>query len=167
MSDSIVTMNLSEDADGMVPLDKFSKTTTFVPEMPEKNVNEYKDTMDSTPIADVMSYPQEQGFESPMMGTDPRAVQMAQQQVMIPTPQNTVSKESDKKKKNPFDLTDEQLDALIVVFAAGVSVSKPIQEKLASSVPKFLNNQGNRSLVGLASTGIVAAIVFYITRKYF
>ncbi len=167
MSDSIVTMNLSEEADGMVPVDRFSKTTTLVPEIPEKNVNEYKADMDSTPISDVMSYPQDQGFESPMMGTDPRAVQMAQQQVMIPTPQNSVPTDSAKKKKNPFDLTDEQLDALIVVFAAGISVSKPIQEKLASSVPKFLNNQGNRSLVGLASTGAVAAVVFYVTRKYF
>jgi hypothetical protein len=167
MSDSIVTLNLSDDAGGMVPIDRFSKTTTLVPEMSEKNVNEYKDTMDSTPIADVMTYQQDQGFESPMMGSDPRAVQMAQQQVMIPTPQNSISNESNKKKKNPFDLTDEQLDALIVVFAAGVSVSKPIQEKLASSIPKFLNSQGNRSLVGLASTGAVAAVVFYVARKYF
>ena len=151
----------------MVPIDRFSKTTTLVPEMSEKNVNEYKDTMDSTPIADVMNYQQDQGFESPMMGSDPRAVQMAQQQVMIPTPQNSISTESTKKKKNPFDLTDEQLDALVVVFAAGVSVSKPIQEKLASSVPKFLNNQGNRSVIGLASTGVVAAVVFYVARKYF
>ena len=167
MSDSIVTLNLSDDASDMIPIDRFSKTTTFVQEMHEKNVNEYKDNMDSTPIADVMSYSQEQGFESPMMGTDPRAVQMAQQQVMVPTPQNSVSTESKKNKKNPFDLTDEQLHALIVVFATGVSVSKPIQEKLAISIPKFLNNQGNRSLVGLASTGVVAAVVFYVTRKYF
>ena len=44
---------------------------------------------------------------------------------------------------------------------------KPIQEKLAGSVPRFFNAQGNRSLVGLGSTGVVAAIVFYVTRKYF
>lgn len=166
MSDSVVTMNLSEDNDSMVPLDKFSKSNAFVPELPEKNVNEYKDAMDSTPISDVMSYPQEQTFETPMMGADPRAVQMAQQQVMIPTPQNTVSKETNKKKL-PFDLTVEQFDALVVLLAAGISVSKPVQEKLASNVPKFLNAQGNRSLVGLASTGTVAAVIFYVTRKYF
>ena len=166
MSDSVVTMNLSEDSDGMVPLDKFSKSTTFVPELPEKNVNEYKDAMDSTPISDVMSYPQEHTFEAPMTGVDPRAVQMAQQQVMIPTPQNMVSKETTKKKL-PFDLTVEQFDALVVLVAAGISVSKPIQEKLPGTVPKSLNAQENRSLVGLASTGTVAAIIFYVARKYF
>ena len=101
-----------------------------------------------------------------MPGVDPRAVQMAQQQVMLPTPQNMVSKETTKKKL-PFDLTVEQFDALVVLVAAGISVSKPIQEKLASSVPKFLNAQVNRSLVGLASTGTVAAIIFYVARKYF
>jgi|TARA_B110000971_G_scaffold221366_1_gene268209 hypothetical protein len=170
MTDSVYTLNLSEDTESMVPIDKHSRSNAFVPELSEKNVSNYKDTMDSTPIADVMTQPQEASFDTPMMGVDPRAVQMAHQQVMMPPSsiQNSTGKDSsDKKKKNPFDLTDEQLDALIVLIATGVSVSKPIQEKLASTVPKFLNNQGNRSFVGLASTGAVAAIVFYVARKYF
>jgi len=105
-------------------------------------VSEYKDNMDSTPISDVMMNTQEQPFESSLMGNDPRAIQMAHQQVMMaPQPaQMAASNEkaqSEKKNKNPFDLTDDQLEALIVVLATGVAVSKPIQEKLASSVPKF------------------------------
>ncbi len=172
MENSLYTMNLSEDSDGMVPIDAQSRSTAFVSENPEKNVSEYKDNMDSTPISDVMMNAQEQSFEPPLMGNDPRAAQMAHQQVMMaPQPAQVVAQkeksQSDKKGKNPFDLTDDQLEALIVVFAAGIAVSKPIQEKLASSVPKFLNAQGNRSLVGLGSTGAVAAIVFYVARKYF
>tara|TARA_B110000503_G_scaffold25648_1_gene40517 strand:+ start:8884 stop:9372 length:489 start_codon:yes stop_codon:yes gene_type:complete len=162
-------MNLSEDNDGMVPVDSKARSNAFVAEDPEKNVSEYKDSMDSTPISDVMMQPQDNNFDSPMMGADPRAVQMAHQQVMM-APQSANSNDGgkpDKKKKNPFDLTDDQLEALIVVLATGISISKPIQEKLASSVPKFLNDQGNRSIVGLASTGAVAAIVFYVARKYF
>ncbi len=172
MENSLYTMNLSEDSDGMVPIDSKARSNAFVPENPEKNVSEYKDNMDSTPISDVMMNAQEQSFEPPLMGADPRAVQMAHQQVMMPSQNGQVVNsndggKADKKKKNPFDLTDEQLEALIVVLATGVAISKPIQEKLAGSVPKFLNAQGNRSIVGLASTGAVAAIVFYVARKYF
>ena len=172
MENSLYTMNLSEDSDGMVPIDANSRSNAFVSEDPEKNVSEYKDNMDSTPISDVMMNTQEQPFESPLMGNGPRSVQMAHQQVMMaPQPAQMVASnekaQPDKKNKNPFDLTDDQLEALIVVLATGVAVSKPIQEKLASSVPKFLNAQGNRSLIGLGSTGAVAAIVFYIARKYF
>jgi len=77
--------------------------------------------MDSTPISDVMMNTQEQPFESSLMGNDPRAIQMAHQQVMMaPQPaQMAASNEkaqSEKKNKNPFDLTDDQLEALIVVF---------------------------------------------------
>ena len=163
MPEPVYTLNLSDEADGMVPIDSNSRSNAFVAEDPKKNVSEYKDDMDS----------QDQSFDSPMMGADPRAVQMAHQQVlMAPQPAQAAtaiqeSGKSDKKKKNPFDLTDEQLEALIVVLATGVAISKPIQEKLAGSVPRFLNAQGNRSLVGLASTGTVAAVVFYVARKYF
>lgn len=172
MTEPVYTLNLSEEIDGMVPIDN-SRSNAFVAEDPKKNVSDSKDDMDSTPISDVMMQSQEQSFDSPLMGADPRAVQMAHQHVMMapqPAQAATAVKESansDKKKKNPFDLTDEQLDALIVIVATGISISKPIQEKLASSVPRFLNAQGNRSLVGLGSTGVVAAIVFYVTRKYF
>jgi hypothetical protein len=45
-------------------------------------------------------------------------------------------------------------------------VSKPIQDRLATSIPKFLNEQGGRSLVGLASTGAVAAVIFFLVKDY-
>ena len=179
MSTDIYTMNLSESSDGMVPIDMGNRSNAFVPEAQsntyapeikeEKNIHDYKDDMDSTPISDILGGPQEgNSFEPPLMAVDPRAVQVAQANAMMPQIQAAAQKTEDStKKKNPFDLTDDQLQTLVVVFATAVAVSKPIQEKLANTVPRFLNAQGNRSLVGLASTGAVAGVVFYITRKYF
>ena len=168
MSADIPTFNLSDSGDGMVPLNNNNnQTTSFVPKMPEKNVGENKDMMDSTPIADIMGHPQDM-MEPPSLSVDPR---MIQQQVMVP-PTTTMSvsgaeTKEKKGKKNPFDLTDEQLHAVLVAACTAAAISKPVQEKLASTIPQFLNTQGNRSLVGLASTGAVAAIVFFIVNLYF
>ena len=65
-----------------------------------------------------------------------------------------------------LNLTDDQMIALVAGAAAALAVSKPVQDKLVTSIPKFLNEQGSRSMVGLASTGLVAAIVFYIVKDY-
>jgi len=82
--------------------------------------------------------------------------------------QQQPTQRSDKKteNKNPFNLTDEQFQALVVAVCTAIAISKPVQEKLANFVPSFLNDQGNRSVVGLASTGAVAAVVFYVARRY-
>lgn len=161
-------MNLSEDASGMVPI---NHSTSFMPEnFHEKNVGEKKDTMDSTPISDIMGQPQQQQFnEPPAMAMDPRMLD-AQPRVELPRqviatgPQK--SETPKQAKQNPFNLTDDQFHALLVVACTGVAVSKPIQEKLANTVPKFLNAQGGRSLVGIASTGAVAGIIFFVLRRY-
>ena len=52
-SEHVPTMNLFDDGEGMVPLQTQDKpSTAFKP--PEKNMSTNKDTMDSTPINDVM-----------------------------------------------------------------------------------------------------------------
>lgn len=155
MSD-VRTLNLSDADDGMVSLND-KPSTTFVP---KKNIREHKDTMDSTPIADIIGQPQEM-LEPPMMAMDPRMMHQA-----VP-PTHVVNKDTPTTKKtNPMNLTDDQMLALVVAACTAVAISKPVQEKLASTVPKFLNAQGNRSLVGLASTGLVAAILFYFVKRY-
>lgn len=159
MSD-VRTLNLSDGDNGMVTL-KDNPSTTFVT---EKNVSEKKETMDSTPIADVMGQPQEM-LEPPMMAMDPRMMQQQQIPQMINSP-NVSTPEIAPKKTNPMNLTDEQMQALIVALCTAIAISKPVQEKLAGSVPKFLNAQGNRSMVGLAVTGLVAAIIFYFAKRY-
>jgi hypothetical protein len=149
-------MNLSDADDGMVSLND-KPSTTFVP---EKNISEHKDTMDSTPISDVMGQPQEM-LEPPMMAMDPRMMHQASPQMVAP-------KEAlaPVKKANPMNLTDEQMQALVVAVCTAIAISKPVQEKLAGTVPKFLNAQGNRSMVGLAVTGLVAAVIFYFAKRY-
>ena len=156
MSD-VRTLNLSDADDGMVSLND-NPSTAF---MPEKNMDEHKDTMDSTPISDVMGQPQEM-LEPPMMAMDPRMMQQAPQQMVSAPP----TKEAPMKKANPMNLTDEQLQALVVAVCTAAAISKPVQEKLAGTIPKFLNAQGNRSMVGLASTGLVAAVLFYFAKRY-
>src|SRR5210317_2255990 len=157
------TMNLSDSGDGMVSLNN-NQSTNFVPNNPpEKNVSENKQTMDSTSISDIMGQA-EDPMEPPMMSQDPRMTQMQMQTPMMMAQQQTQEKKPESK--NPFNLTDDQFEALIVAACAAVAISKPVQEKLANFVPSFLNDQGHRSAVGLASTGLVAAIAFYIARRY-
>ena len=166
MATDVRTMNLSDNGDGMVSLNN-NQGTSFVPNIPpEKNVSENKQTMDSTSICDIMG--QEQLLEPPMMSADPRMEQMQMQAPMMMAQQQPVQQTTEKKSesKNPFNLTDDQFEALIVAVCAAAAISKPVQEKLANFVPSFLNDQGNRSAIGLASTGMVAAIAFYVARRY-
>ena len=161
MSTEVRTLNLSENDDGMVPL-----TTSFVQNnQPEKNVSQNKEmTMDSTAIADIMGQP-EMPLEPPMMESDPRVQQpVVMQQPMVVQQQQP--QQAAAQTKNPFNLTDEQMQAVVVAACTAAAISKPVQEKLANYVPQFLNEQGHRSMVGLAATGAVAAGIFYVLKKY-
>jgi hypothetical protein len=157
-SDQVNTMNLADDGEGMVPLND-NPSVAFIP---EKNMSESKETttMDSTPINDIM-------MEPPMMMDEPK-MQGMMPQMTAPQPQGAYAtpQAPQPEKKNPLNLTDEQLTALVVAACTAIAVSKPIQDRLATSIPKFLNEQGGRSMVGLAATGAVAAIVFYIAKDY-
>ena len=159
-SNDVPTMNLFDDGEGMVPLQQNNKPSTAF-KQPEKNVSTDKDTMDSTPINDIM-------MEPPMMTDEPR-MQGVMPQMTAPQPQGaypTPQAPPQPEKKNPFNLTDEQLTALVVAACTAAAVSKPVQDRLATSIPKFLNEQGGRSMVGLATTGAVAAVIFYIVKDY-
>src|SRR5210317_1007054 len=161
MSTEVRTLNLSDNDDGMVPI-----TTSFVQNnQPEKNVSQNKEmTMDSTAIADIMGQP-EMPLEPPMMESDPRVQQpVVMQQPMMMQPQQ--QQQAAPQTKNPFNLTDEQMQAVIVAACTAAAISKPVQKKLANYVPQFLNEQGHRSMVGLAATGAVAAGIFYVLKRY-
>ncbi len=187
----VYTMNLSENSDGMVNLNN-NKSTNFIandetnslppptfsppqqqqmPSIPlEKNLSENKQIMDSTSISDIMGQP-EAPLEPPMMAQDPRMTQMQMQAPMMqaqaqPQVQPQAQSNESNGNSNPFNLTDEQFQVLVVAVCTAIAISKPVQEKLANFVPSFLNDQGNRSMVGLASTGVAAAAVFYIIKKY-
>ena len=163
-SDRVYTMNLSDDGEGMVPISQ-NQSTSFIKNeaqiQPEKNVSQSKETMDSTPINDIMMDPPQMTEEPRMQGMMP--------QMTAPQPQGMHAANGQAEKpesKNPLNLTDEQMAAALVAACTALAVSKPIQDKLATSIPKFLNEQGGRSMVGLATTGVVAGLAFYIVKDY-
>ena len=160
-SEHVPTMNLFDDGEGMVPLHTQDKPSTAF-KVPEKNMSTNKDTMDSTPINDIMMEPPALTEDPRVQGVMPQMV-AAQPQAAYPSPK---AKEEAPESKNPLNLTDDQLTALIVAACTAIAVSKPIQDRLATSIPKFLNEQGGRSMVGLATTGAVAAIIFFFTKSY-
>ena len=125
MATDVRTMNLSDNGDGMVSLNN-NQGTSFVPNIsPEKNVSENKQTMDSTSISDIMGQAEEP-LEPPMMGTDPRMAQMHMQAPMMMAQQQPVAQQTTEKKsesKNPFNLTDDQFQALIVAVCAAAAIS--------------------------------------------
>ena len=173
MSTDVRTLNLSDNSDGMVALNNNMSTNFIENKQPpvieppnivsEKNIDFKQSTMDSTPIQDVMQ--PEAPLEPPMMAVDPRMTQAQAQAPMMGLQQPTEAKKS-TSSENPFNLTDDQFQALVVAVCTAIAISKPVQEKLATTVPRFLNDSGARTMVGLGSTGLVAAVVFYFVRRY-
>jgi len=47
-----------------------------------------------------------------------------------------------------------------------IAYSKPVQGKLSTMVPKFLGDNGEISMTGMAVTALIAAIVFYFARQF-
>lgn len=170
--DSVETMNLSDGGDGMVSLDRgmpppiapssipakiqTERTNAFVPEPNNNLLNNKEDMMDATPIEDVLME------EEPQM----RAPMMQSQQMMQPQAAPQAAPQAPPTaSKNPLNLTDDQMQALMVAAAAAVAFSGPVQEKLGSTIPNFLVN-GDRSTVGLAASGVVAAALFYFGQRF-
>lgn len=122
--------------------------------------------MDSTPLSDIMTS-QEVMEQQPMM-PPPQSTMMAQQPMMM-APQQQVPAQAQQQaplpSKNPFNLTDEQLQALVVAVCAAIAFSEPVQARLGSTIPQFLAESGNRSMVGLLISGLVAAILFYFGQR--
>ena len=159
-SNDVSTMNLFDDGEGMIPLHENNRPSTAF-KQPENNVSQHKETMDSTPINDIMMDPPQMTEEPRMQGMMP--------QMTAPQPQGMHAANGQAEKpesKNPLNLTDEQMAAALVAACTALAVSKPIQDKLATSIPKFLNEQGGRSMVGLATTGVIAAVIFFVAKTY-
>ena len=164
------TLNLSDSGDGMVPIGQ--PENSYMPEpppvqnkQPEKNVSREHIKMDSTPLSDIMTS-QEVMEQQPMMMAPPQNTMMAQQPMMMaPQQQAPAQAQQALPSKNPFNLTDEQIQALVVAVCAAIAFSEPVQAKLGSTIPQFLAESGNRSMIGLLISGLVAAILFYFGQR--
>lgn len=126
----------------------------------EKNIiidNSKIPKMDSTPINDIMDPPQAEMM--PPQQAVPQMMapqQMAPQQAPLSVP---------LKSKNPFNLTDEQMDAVVAAVSAIAAFSDPVQERLGSFVPNFAGDNG-RSMTGMLVTGLVVALMYFFARRY-
>ena len=121
--------------------------------------------MDSTPLSDIMTSQEVMEQQQPMMAP-PQSTMMAQQPVMMMAPQQQAPAQAQPlPSKNPFNLTDEQLQALVVAVCAAIAFSEPVQAKLGSTIPQFLAESGNRSMIGLLISGLVAAVLFYFGQR--
>jgi len=97
-----------------------------------------------------------------MLMAKPQASQVAQPQVTAPPPTPVY-----EEKKYPLGLTKEQYEALIVAVLVALVFYPEVQAKLAVYVPNFMSKDGSRSMVGLAVSGLIVAVSFYMARRYF
>jgi hypothetical protein len=70
------------------------------------------------------------------------------------------------KSSNPFGLTDDQFQAAIAGVVAVLAFSKPVQTRLISMVPNFLNENSELTMTGMAVTALVAALIFFFVKQY-
>lgn len=184
-------MNLSDNGDGMVPFNApqqqqqqppQSQSFQYQPYNPppqpqipppaqqyqapknpqEKNIVKQHIAMDSTPISDIMDGPEMQDPRM-VMQQDPRMINN-----MMPTTPMVQAASPDKKSttSNPFNLTDKQMEAIVAGVCAIIAFSKPVQEKLSTTIPQFLSESGSTSNIGLLVTGLIAALIFYFMQKF-
>lgn len=109
--------------------------------------------MDSTPINDIMSGPSDWDTQS-QPAAPPQFVAPSLHQAPSQPPPSS---------KNPMNLTDEQMVALIAGVAAALASSKMVQEKLASMIPQIGSDP--QGMIALAVTGLVAAVIFYFGKR--
>lgn len=121
---------------------------------PEKNIDESQMADFSTPIEELMQNEAVGGAYAP-------------QQPQAPSASRTHSPAKERSaSKNPFGLTDEQFQAALAGVSAVAAFSKPVQSRLQTMVPNFIGESGDPSLTGLIVTALIAAIVFYILKKF-
>jgi len=179
--DNIQTMNLMNNSEesGMVSIQNSQPPPQPQVEIElkkvEKNIsqdNKRESKMDSTPLDEVMGMNEPAHFQSPPP-QDPRAIQspiqavpQPQQMPVAPGQQPTDSQKAQSGDKKFMNLTTEQIEALMVGFICVLVFSRPLQEKLVQIVPQYLNENGSKSTIGLAVTGLIAAILFFLGRKF-
>lgn len=145
------TLNLNENDEGTVSIKNESVENIEI----EKNISNNK-TMDVTPISDVM---QQADMMEP---TDPRMVQQQPPMMM----QQPMPQMMPQMKKNPMNLTDEQMQAVVVGICAMIAFSKPVQDRL-SGFPQFVGENGSRTLIGLGASGLIVSVLFFMYQRYF
>jgi hypothetical protein len=129
------------------------------------------DILQKIPDEKKVDEPQMMEFSSSIADIFPESGPQLQQQPVYTNPSNdkvsglaisdTAPTPSTRNKKgNPFNLTDEQFNALIAGFVAVFVFSSSVQTKLAGTVPNFAGINGSIASV------LVAAILFFLVNRF-
>ena len=136
----------------------------FIEKTSEANNNTMMDF--STPISDVMPSASFDMDDSAPGGVNSAAyVSPTSNRVTAVSP-GMIGATPSKKTGNPLGLTDEQFQAAVAGLAAVLAFSKPVQDKLADTVPKFLSEAGDMTPTGMAVSALLAAVLFYFALKF-
>jgi hypothetical protein len=127
---------------------------------PENKVDTSQMAEFSSPIEEVMAGPG-QMIQDEVMG--PSRAPSGQKSSYRSEDQGETKK---TKSNNPFGLTDDQFQAAIAGAVAVVAFSKPVQTRLISMVPNFLNESSELTVTGMAVSALVAAIIFFLVKQY-
>jgi hypothetical protein len=143
---------------------KYQTRSIEQPELFKAEIKPPQIQMDfSTPISDVV--PSADFDMGPSMGGGPYKNPQNNRVVALSL-DNASAGPASPSSKNPFGLTDEQLNAALAGIAAVAAFSKPVQNKLADLIPKFMSDAGDLSATGMLATAFVAAVVFFIIHKF-
>jgi hypothetical protein len=130
----------------------------------EKTSDQNNNMMDfSSSIADVMP---SASFEDSPGGVNSATYTSPTTQRVTAVSPGMIGAPPSKKSGNPLGLTDEQFQAAVAGIAALLAFSKPVQDKLADSIPKFMTEAGEMSTTGMAVTALIVAALYYFALKF-
>ena len=180
---SIETFNTSNSNDGMVDISKKDQPTAPLPlpgnadtsinqgydeqreNLMENNNIDKEQMMDlSTPLNEVMDV-QAQPMQAQLQLPSQQPMQVGFDANVVP-PANPVQPQAQPAKKNIGNLTDEQVDALLAGVVALVAFSPQLKGQLGKLIPSLFNDEGSRTMAGLAVTALVAATLFLSAKKF-
>ena len=150
--------------DGLQPV--YQTRAVEQPELFKAEIKPPQIEMDfSTPISDVV--PSADFDMGPSMGSGGPYKNPQNNRVAALSLDNaSAGPVSSSSSKNPFGLTDDQLNAALAGIAAVAAFSKPVQNKLADLIPKFMSDAGDLSATGMLATAFIAAVIFFIVHKF-
>ena len=144
---------------------KYQTRSVEQPELFKAEIKPPQIEMDfSTPISDIV--PSADFDMGPSMGGGPYKNPQNNRVAALSLDNASAGPVSSSSSKNPFGLTDEQLNAAIAGIAAVGAFSKPVQNKLADLIPKFMSDAGDLSATGMLATAFIAAVIFFILHKF-
>jgi hypothetical protein len=113
----------------------------------------------STAIQDVMGSADFEPEEM-TMPVDERLVQRVRKESY--RPEKEIPQSVAAASKNPFGLTDDQLQAALAGLAAVIAFSKPVQDKIAEVLPQVVG----QGLMSQAFMLALTAVIFMLAKKF-